>query len=43
MAHQDKTSKDSEEENEASEGGGKAQNRLERGPNWLLASDAAHS
>ena len=43
MAHHDKTSKESEEENEACGGGGRAQNRLERGPDRLLVGGAAHN
>ena len=43
MAHQAKTSKESEEENEACGGGGKAQNLLERGLDRLLAGGAAHN
>ena len=43
MAHQDKTSKESEEENEACGGGGRAHNRLERGLDRLVAGSAAHS
>ena len=43
MAHQDKNSKESEEENEACGGGRKTQNRLEGGPDRLLVGGAAPS